>query len=61
MSTPNLGHLERVELRTIWENEASHFRPWIAQKENLADLLPTVVPLATRFWEPWTTGEAENF
>jgi hypothetical protein len=35
MTTKNLGRLERVEPRDIWLSEASHFTPWLAQKENL--------------------------
>ncbi|BAH75973.1 DUF4268 domain-containing protein [Solidesulfovibrio magneticus] len=34
----NLGHLERVDLRNIWETEAQHFTPWLAQEDNLAIL-----------------------
>jgi hypothetical protein len=35
MTTKNLGHLERVDLREIWVSEASDFTPWLAQRENL--------------------------
>ena len=30
-----LGKLEKVDLKTIWENEAYNFTPWLARKENL--------------------------
>jgi hypothetical protein len=30
-----LGKLEKVDLKTIWENEAYNFKLWLAQKENL--------------------------
>ena len=30
-----LGKLEKVNLKTIWENEAQKFTPWLAKKENL--------------------------
>lgn len=33
-----LGKLERVQLRDIWESEASDFTPWLAKEENLAIL-----------------------
>lgn len=38
----NLGRLERVELRNIWQSEASHFTPWLARKENLEILGETL-------------------
>lgn len=37
-----LGRLERVELRDIWQSEASHFTPWLARQENLAVLGETL-------------------
>lgn len=33
-----LGKLERVDLRDVWQHEAHHFTPWLAQPENLAAL-----------------------
>ena len=38
----DLGRLERVKLRDIWENEAQHFTPWLAQEENLSILGDTI-------------------
>ena len=37
-----LSRLEEVELREIWETEAQHFTPWLAQEENLALLGKTL-------------------
>jgi len=36
MSTPQLGKLRNVELRTIWPHEAADFTPWLA--ENIGEL-----------------------
>jgi hypothetical protein len=33
-----LGRLERLELRTVWSNEATDFTPWLAKPENLEAL-----------------------
>ena len=33
-----LGTLESVNVREVWQNEASHFTPWLAQPENLETL-----------------------
>ena len=35
MPLPDLGRLERVELRKIWTSESSEFTPWLALPENL--------------------------
>lgn len=37
-----LGKLERVDLRDIWETEAQHFTPWLAQEVNLTILGDTI-------------------
>lgn len=34
----NLGELKKIDVRTVWGNEASHFTPWLAKDENLAIL-----------------------
>ena len=33
---PDLGRLEPVELRDIWESESENFTPWLAKPENIA-------------------------
>jgi hypothetical protein len=35
MNKENLGRLERVNLRNIWNNESADFTPWLAKEENL--------------------------
>ncbi len=42
MSKPQLSRLERVDLRNIWQTEASDFTPWLAQDENLEILGDTL-------------------
>ncbi len=38
MTIPELGRLERVDLRLAWQNEALSFTPWLAQESNLRAL-----------------------
>ena len=38
----DLGRLERVDLRNIWETEAQDFTPWLATGENLSVLADTL-------------------
>ena len=42
MTIPTLGRLEKVDLRTAWHVESTHFTPWLAQSENLKLLGNTV-------------------
>lgn len=42
MSVNTLGRLESVDLRTIWNSEASDFTPWLAQENNLTLLGETI-------------------
>lgn len=35
MKNNNLGKLEKVDLKTIWDHEATSFTPWLAKEENL--------------------------
>ena len=39
---PTLGRLERLPLRSVWEREAEHFTPWLAQPENLQFLADAI-------------------
>ena len=40
--TPELGKLERVDLRDVWETEDQNFTPWLAQDENISVLAETL-------------------
>ena len=40
--TTILGRLQKVDLRNIWETEAQHFTPWLAQEDNLSILADTL-------------------
>ena len=42
MSGQDLGRLIRVELRDVWQSEASHFTPWLAREANLSILSETL-------------------
>ncbi len=39
---PNLGRLEKIDLATYWQTEASDFIPWLVQDENLKLLSDTI-------------------
>lgn len=36
------GKLEKVDLRDLWNGEASDFTPWLAQEDNIAELGDTI-------------------
>lgn len=38
----NLGKLEKIDLRQVWETEAANFTPWLAQEENIKLLGDTI-------------------
>lgn len=42
MNLPNLGRLQKVDLREAWASESSGFTPWLAQEGNLKLLGETV-------------------
>ena len=35
----NLGTMERVNVRSAWPNEATHFTPWLASEQGLELML----------------------
>lgn len=41
-SSPALGRIVKVPLRTVWTHEAHGFTPWLAQAENIALLAATL-------------------
>lgn len=41
-TTQILSRLEKVDLRTVWKNEASNFTPWLAEEANLKLLGDTI-------------------
>lgn len=44
MKNINLGTLQKVEIREIWEHEATEFTPWLAKQENI-DMLGSAIGL----------------
>ena len=42
MNETRLGKLEKINLKTVWDTEAQHFTPWLAQEDNLALLGETI-------------------
>jgi hypothetical protein len=42
MSKPELGRLEKVDLRACWESEPRDFTPWLAEEDNIALLGKTL-------------------
>lgn len=46
---PNLGRIQEVPLREVWENEATSFTPWLLQNEDtLSELLGIDITLDRR-------------
>lgn len=46
---PNLGRIQQVPLREVWQNEASSFTPWLLQNEDvLSELLGVDITLERR-------------
>jgi len=44
MKNINLGTLQKVDIREIWEHEATEFTPWLAKQENI-DMLGSAIGL----------------
>ena len=42
MKTKPLGRLEKVDLRSYWQREDTHFTPWLAEEDNIALLGETI-------------------
>ena len=42
-----LGVLQRVELRDVWQHETHHFAPWLAQPVTLATLSDVLGPVSS--------------
>ena len=42
MTETNLGRMEKVDLREVWQNEAGDFTPWLAEAENISLLGDTI-------------------
>ncbi len=38
MKKINLGKIEKVDLREVWETEDKDFTPWLAEDKNIAQL-----------------------
>lgn len=46
---PNLGRIQQVPLREVWQNEATSFTPWLLENEDvLSDLLGIDITLERR-------------
>ncbi len=55
-----LARLERVELRSVWQEKSIHFTPWLAQDENIA-LLASHKKMCSVFNPLVTTLDASDY